>query len=99
VSVVAASPDGATKKDKGQPARVVAISNGESSNAYAEGMDRGGDLNIYFKYFDPEFPYDTDQLLILFPVTSFRGSESATQWPYHALITKFPALCGKINTG
>ncbi len=56
----AASPDGATKKDKGRPARAVAISKGESSNAYAKGMDHGGDLKIYLKYFDPKFPYDTD---------------------------------------
>jgi hypothetical protein len=86
----------------GSPA--AALSDGEGSEAYAEGMDRGGDRNIYFQYFDPEVPYDTDwtQFAYLVPshfVLWFCHAMALMFFFDDALATTLPDLCGQINAG
>jgi hypothetical protein len=69
-------------------------------------MDRGGDRNIYFQYFDPESPYDTDWRQFAYPVPShfvprFRECHAMALMFFFddELAAKFPELCGQINAG
>ena len=100
-------PDkGAAINDNGPSARAGAMSDGANSDAYEEGMDRGGDRNIYFQYWDPKSPYDTDWTQFAYPVAQhfiprFRESHAMALMFFFddELAAKLPNLCGQIHAG